>query len=98
VKEFYSKVFGWTFSDYQENYFFWSDNTKNMSGGLTKTESIVNSGKGIVPYIYTDDVDSLKINIEKHGGNITSLEKEDHGCILIFKDTEGNTMGAYQEN
>ena len=67
IKEFYTKCFKWTFTDYGPTYTAFSES--GLKGGFVKTESEIVNGALIV--LFHKDLDYIKNRIIKFGGEIS---------------------------
>lgn len=94
IKDFYSKVFGWTFTDYGPTYTEFNDG--NMVGGFTKDSK---SGKnGPLVIIYTDDLENKQKEVEEGGGKISQeIFSFPGGRRFHFKDIEGNELAVWSD-
>jgi len=98
AQKFYSTVFGWKFYPFKDDYFLFSDKSENFKGGFIKVDKIESSKSVTLSYIYCEDVLEMKKEIENNGGKVTKNEKFEYGSILLFNDTEGNSMGCWSKN
>lgn len=101
AKAFYEKVFGWTFEPWGPPN-FWRIHTSPgaIHGALQERREPI-SGAGMIGYecsISVDDIQSISKAIEEHGGTITmpAFQIDGVGTLVMFQDTEGNTVGAMQ--
>ena len=99
---FYTKVFGWQINKWDGPLEFWEiktgeTNELGIDGGLSKRERI---GQWITPFINVSSVDQYVDKIESGNGKIfqpkTAISKI--GYTLLFKDTESNTIGLFEQN
>lgn len=99
---FYSKVFGWQINKWDGPLQYWEiktgeSNELGIDGGLSKRERI---GQWITPFINVSSVDQYVDKIESGNGKIfqpkTAISKI--GYTLLFKDTESNTIGLFEQN
>ena len=81
---------------------FWRVHTSpgGIHGALQKRRAPV-TGTGVTAFectIAVEDVAATAAAIETHGGQLTMqpFEMEHVGTFVMFKDTEGNTVGAMQ--
>ena len=81
---------------------FWRVHTSpgGIHGALQKRRAPV-TGTGVTAFectIAVEDVAATAAAIETHGGQLTMqpFEMEHVGTLVMFKDTEGNTVGAMQ--
>ncbi|KAH7025116.1 Glyoxalase/Bleomycin resistance protein/Dihydroxybiphenyl dioxygenase [Microdochium trichocladiopsis] len=109
AREFYAKVFDWTFKqhstqpdDPEKLAMFDFNPGVSLSGGIQKapesTGVLQPGGAGVVIYWLVEDLDKSAAAIEAAGGSMLSgPEKEgESGMYRYFKDTEGTTGGIYQ--
>lgn len=99
---FYTKVFGWQINKWDGPLEFWEiktgeTNELGIDGGLSKRERI---GQWTTPFINVSSVDQYVDKIESATGKIfqpkTAISKI--GYTLLFKDTESNTIGLFEQN
>ena len=102
AKAFYEAVFGWSFEPWGPPN-FWRIHTSPDAAvhGALQERHVPVSGTGMTGYecsISVEDVEAIKAAIEKHGGTITlqPFVIEGVGTLVMFEDTEGNTVGAMQ--
>jgi predicted enzyme related to lactoylglutathione lyase len=103
---FYKKAFGWSVEQFEGMDYWGLTTTQPDDQGRPKEPGAINGGmgkregplKGIVVTIAVDDIDSALSKIEKLGGK--SVQKKqpvgEMGFTAYFKDTEGNTVGLWQ--
>jgi predicted enzyme related to lactoylglutathione lyase len=106
--DFYSKIFGWQFSEYIPGV-YWSiitgdEGTPGINGGLvTRPAAVPPRESGTNAYVCTldvENVDEVIAAVEKAGGEI-ALPKQvvpAVGWLVYFIDPEGNTFGAMQQD
>jgi len=99
---FYSRVFGWQINKWDGPKEYWEiktgeSNEPGINGGLSKRERI---GEWTTPYINIPSIDQYINKIESNGGKIIQPKTAipSIGYTLIFKDTESNTIGLFEEN
>ena len=99
---FYSKVFGWQINKWDGPKEYWEIKTGESSepgidGGLSKRERI---GEWTTPFINISSIDNYISKIESNGGKIIQPKTPipSIGYMLLFKDTESNTIGLFEEN
>ena len=99
---FYSKVFGWQINKWDGPKEYWEIKTGESSepgidGGLSKRERI---GEWTTPFIDISSIDNYISKIESNGGKIIQPKTPipSIGYMLLFKDTESNTIGLFEEN
>lgn len=101
AKRFYEAVFGWRFEAWGPPE-FWRIHTGGggIHGALQKRRAPV-TGEGMIGFectIAVEDVRATASAIEAHGGTVTMgpFTLEGVGDLVMFADTEGNTVGAMQ--
>ena len=94
IKEFYTKSFGWVFTDYGPNYVAFSDS--GLEGGFEKTnDEIVN---GVLVVLYHEDLELKKSEIIKAGGEIAEdIFSFPGGCRFHFNDPSGNELAVWSD-
>ena len=99
---FYRKVFDWQINKWDGPMEFWEiktgeSNEPGIDGGLSKRERI---GEWITPFINIKSIDQYISKIESNGGKIIQPKTAipTIGYTLLFKDTESNTIGLFEEN
>ncbi len=101
AKAFYEQAFGWTFEPWGPPNFWRIHTTADgIHGALQKRHEPV-QGSGMIGFecsIAVDDIHASVAAIEASGGSITMppFEIESVGTLAMFKDTEGNVVGAMQ--
>lgn len=94
IKEFYNKLFGWKFTDYGPAYCSFSES--GIAGGFEKTEDAIDNGALIV--LYHEDLETLKSNIDKIGGEIVKdIFSFPGGKRFHFKDPSGNELAVWSD-
>ena len=100
--DFYTRVFGWQINKWDGPREYWEIKTGDLNelgidGGLSKRDKI---GQWTTPFINVSSVDQYTAKITSGGGKIieskTAIPKI--GYTLLFKDTENNTIGLFEEN
>jgi predicted enzyme related to lactoylglutathione lyase len=99
---FYNKIFGWQINKWDGPMEYWEiktgePNELGIDGGLSKRYKI---GQWITPFINVSSVDQYTAKIEAGGGKIIQSKTAIPGIgyTILFKDTESNTMGLFEEN
>ena len=99
---FYSKTFGWQINKWDGPKEYWEiktgeSNEPGIDGGLSRRERI---GEWTTPFINIPSIDQYIDKIESNGGKIIQPKTAipSIGYTLIFKDTESNTIGLFEEN
>lgn len=94
TKTFYSKLFGWEFTDYGENYTAFSG--AGIEGGFEyTTDPIVN---GVLIVLAHNDLESILSNIQNNGSKITvPIFSFPGGRRFQFLDPSGNELAVWCE-
>lgn len=94
IKDFYTKAFGWTFTDYGPDYTSFSES--GLAGGFEKTENDIVNGALIV--LYHADLDLIKNNIIESNGKISKdIFSFPGGRRFHFKDPDGNELAVWSD-
>ncbi len=94
AKEFYSAVFGWTFTDYGPGYTSFSDG--RLAGGFMKAGIVAPGGPLVV--IYATDLKAIEARIKEQGGAITRQTFEfPGGRRFHFSDPSGNELAVWSD-
>jgi predicted enzyme related to lactoylglutathione lyase len=101
AKSFYEQAFGWTFEPWGPPDFWRIHTTPDgIHGALQKRHEPVSGGgmTGFECSIAVADIQESVAAIEAHGGTISlpPFEIEGVGTLAMFRDTEGNVVGAMQ--
>ena len=109
AKKFYEKIFDWEIEKFDKDSDYWFIMTTEVgddewtpkepgeiNGGLVKRDR---PGEPLVNYVTVDSIEKTAVLIEKNGGKL--IEKKtpmgEWGWWAVFKDTEGNVIGLYEE-
>lgn len=94
IKSFYTKAFGWTFTDYGPNYVAFEDS--GIKGGFeVTTDPIVN---GVLVVLYAKDLEQSKDIVMKAGGKIVvDIFSFPGGRRFQFTDPSGNELAVWSE-
>lgn len=94
IKDFYSGIFGWTFTDYGPDYTSFHDG--RIAGGFTST--LKADGGGPLVVLYATDLKAIKEAIQAHGGTIVQDTFDfPGGRRFHFKDPHGNELAVWSE-
>jgi predicted enzyme related to lactoylglutathione lyase len=94
IKAFYTKAFGWKFTDYGPDYVAFKDG--RLNGGFT-TESKPGRGGALV-VLYANDLESLEGAVRKAGGKIVKpIFSFPGGRRFHFTDPSGNELAVWSE-
>ena len=97
AKEWYGKVFGWTFQDSGKEYALWNAPGGGTGGGLFLMKKIP-AKSAVRAYIEVDDVDAKLKEIKKARGTIVVSKKEvpTFGWWAAFKGPQGAELYLWQ--
>lgn len=94
VKEFYSTVFGWEFTDYGDEYVAFSNS--GLEGGFEFSEEPISNGALIV--LYHDNLEETQQKVESAGGIISvPIFSFPGGRRFHFVDPAGNELAVWSE-
>lgn len=105
AKAFYEAVFKIEikevdFGGLQMGWFPNNDGAYGATGTLIKQESYIPSQEGTLVYFMSNDVQNELDRVEAAGGKIYQKKtkiSEDHGCMGVFIDTEGNRVALHSK-
>ncbi len=94
VKDFYSRVFGWTFTDYGPDYTSFADG--RLTGGFWTADKVASGGPLVV--IYAADLAAIEDLVLLAGGSIVKETFEfPGGRRFHFRDPVGNELAVWSE-
>ena len=97
ARQFYERVFGWTFEDWGPPGFYLIHGA-GLSGALQgRHEPLAgNHPRSFELTVGVDDIDDIARKVEAAGGAIVMQKShiETVGTLIHFTDSEGNRMGA----
>ena len=95
IKAFYSAAFGWTFTDYGDDYTAFEDGA--LSGGFQQSERETKGGNPLV-VLYTKELEAIRDNVLASGGTITvDIFSFPGGRRFHFADPDGNILAVWSE-
>lgn len=93
TKQFYSRVFGWKFTDYGPDYTSFEDG--RIAGGFVKGNV---SPPGTLVVIHVDDLAAAESRVKDAGGKITKeIFSFPGGSRFHFSDPNGNQLAVWHE-
>lgn len=94
IKQFYTGVFGWTFTDYGPTYIAFSNS--GLEGGFEQSDAeIIN---GVLVVLYHSDLEAIKDQVSKSNGQISqAIFSFPGGRRFHFKDPAGNELAVWSE-
>jgi len=99
AREFYSKVFGWTFEDYGPEYTSFHAAKAGIDGGFRQSKPAESSGTAApLVVLYSSDLKATEAAIVAAGGAIVVPTFEfPGGRRFHFADGIGNTLAVWSE-
>ena len=96
TKNFYSKVFGWDFTDWGPDYISFSG--ANIDGGFNGLGEAQISPPGVLVVLYATDLDKKFEEVKNAGGEILKPTYEfPGGKRFHFLDPNGNELAVWSE-
>lgn len=97
TKTFFSRAFGWDFTDYGPEYSCF--NHAGIAGGFYLSSHSFDLDRGsVLIVIYTDDLVSSIADVEAAGGPVTKpVFSFPGGRRFHFKDPNGNEFGVWSQ-
>ncbi|HEX9691292.1 MAG TPA: VOC family protein [Gemmatimonadales bacterium] len=94
TKKFYSKVFGWAFTDYGPDYTSFTDG--RLAGGF-RAEAEVSKGGPLV-VLYATDLEGIQGQVTENGGLVVRETFEfPGGRRFHFTDPSGNELAVWSD-
>lgn len=94
IKQFYSKAFDWTFTDYGPSYTAFS--SSGLEGGFEKTDQKINNGALVV--LYNENLEEIKQHIIELDGIISKeIFSFPGGKRFHFIDPSGNELAIWSD-
>lgn len=103
AKTFYEKTFGWAFEPWGPPGFWRIHTSPNGIHGALHERRVPVSGEGMIGFectIAVEDLEVIREKVSANGGRVTMepFEIDGVGRLIMFEDTESNTVGAMQYN
>lgn len=97
AKEWYGKVFGWTFQDFDRNYALWNPPGGGVGGGLYKVKTMP-AKSPVHAYLGVDDIEAKLKEIRTARGKVVTPKSEvpGFGWWAAFKDPQGCEVYLWQ--
>jgi len=94
TKAFYSRVFGWKFTDYGPDYTSFEDG--RLAGGFARKDQVPQGGVLVV--IYAADLEAVQAEVKAAGGTIAKdTFSFPGGRRFHFTDPSGNEVAVWSE-
>lgn len=99
AKNFYGKVFGWTFQDWGKEYVVFSPPGGGVGGGLTKVKTVPKR-PSVYAYIEVADIDAKLKEIRQARGKVLKPKQEvmGQGSWAEFADPQGTVLFLWQSS
>ena len=100
TKAFFGAAFGWTFTDYGDNYVAFSADGAGLDGGFYRASlsSSAESGGALVVF-YSEDLEATAEKIKKCGGKIVrETFSFPGGRRFHFTEPSGNEFAVWSDN
>ncbi len=96
-KAFFSAVFGWTFTDYGEEYCAFDH--AGMDGGFYQSEQVAQTDSGSVLIVfYSKELETTQQEVEQAGGQIIKpVFSFPGGRRFHFSDPSGNEFAVWSD-
>ncbi len=96
TEAFYSKVFGWTFTEWGLDYIGFSG--AGVEGGFNRDVKPASTGTGVLVVLYTVDLEQKLSDVEEAGGTIAELIFSfPGGKRFHFIDPNGTELAVWSE-
>jgi len=97
AKNFFSSVFGWTFTDYGPEYSAFSNSGLNGGFYLSDLTLSTQNGSALI-VLYSDKLEATQLKIEKAGGSIIKpVFSFPGGRRFHFSDPNGNEYAVWSD-
>ena len=94
IKTFYSKAFGWKFTDYGDSYIAFEDS--GLQGGFEKTSQPITNGVLVV--LYHNNLEEIRERLIQLGATIAvDIFSFPGGKRFQFFDPSGNELAIWSE-
>ena len=107
AQAFYTKAFGWQLNQFPGQEYWLVGTTASDKEGRATTPGAINGGlgkrqgplKSVTVTISVADIEKSLEAVKKLGGSVVAKKTPvaDMGFTAYFKDTEGNTVGLWQD-
>jgi predicted enzyme related to lactoylglutathione lyase len=102
AKKFYTEVFGWSFTDWKDEYIMFNSKSEDYTvmGGLLKTTDPSQRFNFPSFHLDTPNIAATLEKVKANGGQVVKEKFQiapEVGYNAIIKDTEGNQLGLYSK-
>lgn len=92
TKQFYGKLFRWTFTDNGPNYVAFVAHGRDH--GFNRARKVISAG-GALAVLSANDLDAMEERVTAAGGEIVSRESFEGGRRFHFRDPSGNELAVW---
>lgn len=94
AKRFYGQAFGWTFTDYGDDYVAFESG--KLAGGFRKEATVTRGGP--LPILFSKTLEAVLASVEKAGGTIVvPIFAFPGGRRFHFTDPSGNELAVWSD-
>ena len=107
AQAFYNKAFGWQLNQFPGTEYFLAGTAPSDKNGQVTVPGAINGGlgkregplKSVTVTVRVADIEKALETIKKLGGSVVAKKTPmaDLGFTAYFKDSEGNTVGLWQD-
>ena len=107
AQAFYNKAFGWQLNQFPGTEYFLAGTAPSDKNGQVTVPGAINGGlgkregplKSVTVTIKVADIEKSLETVKKLGGSVVAKKSQvaDMGFTAYFKDSEGNTVGLWQD-
>ena len=97
TRQFFTRVFGWEFTDYGPDYMAFSAQQAGMNGGFFRSDSCstTNNGAALVVF-FSHDLEATQADIEANGGHVVQpIFHFPGGRRFHFVEPSGNELAVW---
>lgn len=97
TKQFFERVFGWSFEDYGPDYMAFSK--QGLDGGFFRSDKSATTGQGSALVVfYSQDLEQTQAKIEQAGGRIVEpIFSFPGGRRFHFSEPSGNEFAVWSD-
>ena len=97
IESFYTRVFGWRFTDYGPDYRAFTDD--RLDGGFYRSDLVAHAGSGsVLVVLYARDLEATLATVEHGGGRIVRpIFAFPGGRRFHFQDPHGNELAVWSD-
>ncbi len=97
AKDFYGKIFGWSFQDFGRDYTLFRPPDGGTGGGIYKVKTMPTKSP-VRAYVEVEDIDAKLKEIKAARGKVVAPKEEvpGHGWYAVFSDPQGCALSLWQ--